>query len=368
MFVKFRKQEFWTPFVMALAVVVLITGLVPFTYAQDPAPATVLSTDQLFSQIYAQVSPSVVAIRVTGVTDEFGNQTGGLGSGFVLDTSGHIITNNHVVDGASDIEVDFADGTLARAEVVGLDPDSDLAVIKVNVSPEKLHPVTFADSDEIFVGQTVLAIGSPFGERWTLTSGIVSGLDRVIHSLGDFSISGVIQTDAAINPGNSGGPLLNLNGQVIGVNSQIATGTGSNSGVGFAVPSNLVARVARSLIDQGYVEYSYLGMTGGEVSLDLIDALNMANDVRGVVVAQVRAGTPAEAAGLKSADIQTRNGTLNVNSVDIITAIDGHILYTMEDLISYLARNTAPGQTVTLSVLRDGQQQLQLDVHLTARP
>lgn len=222
-----EKQRLRLPFfvviVALLAVISLSVGL-PILAQSDETP--VLAQNG-FTEVYQQVSPSVVSISVvarrpnSGMLD--GNQTvvGG-GTGFVVDMSGHVVTNNHVVEGASEIEVSFFDGTLARAQVVGLDPDSDLAVIQVELPEEdltQLRPVTFGDSDALAIGQTVLAIGSPFGQRWTLTSGIVSAVERSIRGLTDFSIGGVIQTDAAINPGNSGGPLIDLNGSVIGVNS-----------------------------------------------------------------------------------------------------------------------------------------------------
>jgi 2-alkenal reductase len=291
----------------------------------------------------------------------------GTGSGFVLDKDAHIVTNNHVVDGSKQIEIDFYDGTLAWADVVGVDPNSDLAVLKVDVPDDQLHPISFGDSDALQVGETVLAIGSPFGEDWTLTSGIISGLNRTIQGLNEFSIGGVIQTDAAINPGNSGGPLLNLDGQIIGVNAQIATTTESNSGVGFAIPGNLAHQVAQQLIDQGSVEYSYMGISGGDVTLALIEALNLPEDTRGVVISDVASGGPAEEAGLQDAgNAQTMDGI--PANFDVITAVDNHPLRGMEDLISYLARYTTPGQTINLSVLRDGDQQITIDVRLTARP
>jgi serine protease Do len=279
------------------------------------------------------------------------------------------VTNHHVITGADYIEVEFYDGSLAWAEVVGADPDSDLAVLKVDLPADKLHPVVFADSDALDVGQTVLAIGSPFGQDWTLTSGIVSALNRTIQGLTDFSVGGVIQTDAAINPGNSGGPLVDLEGRVIGVNSQILSTSNSSSGVGFAVPGNLTRRVIQELIENGYVDYSYIGILGGEVSLSLIDALALPEGTRGVVVSEVVRGGPAAAAGLKSAgNITPVNGQNVPVSLDIITAIDGAPLKGMDELISYLARATTPGQTVRLTVLRDGTQWLDFEVTLTSRP
>ena len=190
------------------------------------------------------------------------------GTGFVIDTDGHIVTNNHVVDGADLIEVNFHDGTILEGTVVGLDPDSDIAVLKVDRPASELQPVTFGDSDSLFIGETTLAIGSPFGQRWTLTTGIVSALGRTIQGLDQYSVGSVIQTDAAINPGNSGGPLLDLDGEVVGMNSQIASQSRSNAGIAFSIPSNLVKRVAQQLIDNGQVNYSYLGISSGpEISL-----------------------------------------------------------------------------------------------------
>ncbi|MFN8371925.1 MAG: trypsin-like peptidase domain-containing protein [Anaerolineae bacterium] len=343
--------------------------------AQDSQTVTFEDEGQLFAQLYDTISPSVVSINVTATRSGSASSGGGVvygtGSGFVVDTDGHIVTNNHVVQGATDIEVNFYDGTIVRGEVIGEDPNSDLAVIKVDLPAEELHPVTFADSDALDIGETVLAIGSPFGQRWTLTSGIVSALDRTIVGLTDFSIGGVIQTDASINPGNSGGPLLDLQGNVIGVNSQIETESGSNSGVGFAIPSNLVQRVARALIDHGEVSYSYLGIQGGDISLQIIEALNLPNNQRGVVVSEVQRNSPAEDGGLQNAVVEsstrTNSGVHRIMSADIITAIDGVQITGMGQLITYLANNTQPGQQVVLTVLRDGQS-IDLTITLSARP
>lgn len=330
--------------------------LVSLAASSVSLPSPVLLTDQekLISDVYTRVSPSVVSINVAT------SQGGGSGSGFVFDKQGHIVTNFHVVDDAREIVVNFQDGTIIRAEVVGLDPDSDLAVIKVNLSEDRLFPVTFGSSEDLVVGQTVLALGSPFGERWTLTSGIVSALDRTIRGLNQYSteqgvssysIGAVIQTDAAINPGNSGGPLLTLEGQVIGVNSQIRTESGSNSGIGFAIPGVLVERVARELIENGVVEYSYIGISGGDVGISEIEDLNLPNNQRGVVIGTVAENGPAARAGLRN---ETGNSRA-ITSADIILSIDGTPLRGMNDLISYLALNTRPGQTVNLEVLRNGE-------------
>jgi len=286
----------------------------------------------------------------------------------VVDTLGHIVTNNHVVDGATRIEVNFYDGRIVRAEIVGLDPDSDLAVIQVSDVPaEALHPVTLGDSDNLYVGQEVVAIGSPFNQPWTLTTGIVSALDRSIRGLTQFSIGSVIQTDAAINPGNSGGPLLNLAGEVIGVNSQIMSETRSNSGIGFAIPSNLVQRVKDQIINKGDVSYSYLGISGQDMNLYFLDALGLPSNTRGIVVLDVSNNSPASQAGLRNPSNPVQiDGVQVPHTVDVITAIDGVSLANMADLIGYLALQTSPGQAVNMTVLRDGQT-LSLPVTLGER-
>lgn len=335
----------------------------------------ILESEKTYAELYNQIGPSVVSINVVATQSGSGTLRGqsqvvqGTGTGFVIDTDGHIVTNNHVVEGATRIEVNFFDGSIYRGEIVGVDPDSDLAVIKVDRPASELHPVTLGNSDQAFIGEEVMAIGSPFGERWTLTTGVVSALNRDISSLSTFRIGSVIQTDAAINPGNSGGPLLNLKGEVIGVNAQILSQSGTGSGVGFAIPSNLVKRVAQSLISTGSVSYSYLGISGTDMNLYTIEALKLPNNARGVVVNDVTAGGPAAQAGLHTASNPTTVDGFEVpTSVDIITAVNGTPVTGMESLISYLSSQTKPGDTVTLTVVRDGSQQLDLPVTLSARP
>jgi len=332
---------------------------------QPAAPST--SSEQAFSTIYNQVSPSVVSINVSGTSSD-GSQFQAAGTGFVIDKQGHIVTNDHVVDSTSLIEVNFLDGTIVKAEVVGVDPDSDLAVIKVDLPESELNPITFGDSDKLFIGQTTLAIGSPFNQRWTLTTGIISALDRTISGQTQYSVGSAIQTDAAINPGNSGGPLLDLQGEVIGVNSQILSQSNSSSGVGFAIPINLVKRVSQDLINNGKVEYSYLGISAAAgIDLSLIEALHVPNNTQGVVVGDVQPNGPADKAGLKSATSTNASTRSLPTSADIITAIDGQKITDMSGLISYLAYKTKPGQTINLTVLRDGQE-INLPVTLSARP
>jgi S1-C subfamily serine protease len=344
-----------------------VVGPVQIGSAADGERYAEINTDLLdeqervFAEVYDRVAPSVVSITTAASVPSSGGEryfNESTGSGFVIDTQGHIVTNFHVVDNAARVEINMFDGTITTADVVGLDPDSDIAVLKVNVPVDRLRPVPFADSNNVNVGQTVLAIGNPFQNNWTLTSGIVSATDRRIVGLAGFSIGGVIQTDAAINPGNSGGPLVNLQGEVVGVNSQIESGVRQNSGIGFAVPSNLVQRVADELIQNQTVRYSYLGIANAEINLDLIRRYELPNNIRGVAVDGVRAGFPAANGGLQN---PARN------SIDVITAIDGNPMRDFDQLVGYLAVNTTPGQTVNLTVYRNGQV-LNLPVTLTARP
>lgn len=314
------------------------------------------------ADLYALVTPSVVNISVVQRVGA------GTGTGFVIDNEGHIVTNNHVIENATYIEVTFVDGTIAEATLVGTDPDSDLAVVKIDPSGKGLKPLSFADSDNVFVGQQVFAIGSPFGQDFTLTSGIVSALKRSLRNDNSFSNPELIQTDAAINPGNSGGPLMNWDGNVIGVNVAILSGTGSNSGVGFAIPANTVRRVVPYLLEKGTYEHSWLGISGLTLRPEQRTALELSSDVAGVMVTDVTRGGPAAGAGLRGAEseIQSPVGRLPVGG-DIITAVNGDAVPTMDDLISYLDTTTLPGDTITLSVWRDGQN-IELPVTLQPRP
>jgi S1-C subfamily serine protease len=317
--------------------------------------------ERLYADVYNRVAPGVVSIttssRGAGNNDFFAS---GAGSGFVVDKQGRIVTNYHVIEDAQRIEINFFDGTIVEARVIGTDPDSDLAVIQVSLPPEKLFPVPLGNSNDLLVGQSVLAMGNPFNKDWTLTYGIVSALNRTIIGLNNYSIGGVIQTDAAINPGNSGGPLLNLRGEVIGVNSQIEllNGERQNAGVGYAIPSNLVARVFNDIINFGQVQYSYIGITSLPIDLNLIEEYRLPNNVRGVAVRQVRPNTPAARGGLQ---------TKGVNTVDIITAVDGVTIRSFDELVGYLSIYTRPAQTVQLTVFRAGAV-ITLNVTLDVRP
>lgn len=303
-----------------------------------------------------------------------------LGSGFVWDTAGHIITNNHVIKNADKIEVSFSDGRTVSAELVGADPDSDLAVLKVNVPAEQLTPVQVADSSGVEVGQLAIAIGNPFGLEGTMTVGIVSALGRSLPvneglAVGPtYSIPEIIQTDAPINPGNSGGVLLNSQGQVIGVTAAIESTVGSNAGIGFVIPSSIVQKVVPSLIDHGDYQHPWIGISATSLTPDLIKAINSAQgasikeDQQGVMIAEVMANSPAEKAGLKgSAQTATIDGQqINIGG-DIITAVDGQPVHEMDDLIAYLSSSTSVGQKINFTLLRDGKE-TNLELTLAARP
>jgi S1-C subfamily serine protease len=346
-----------------------------------PLPADASASERTASDVYRKVSPSVVYIQVTqsgGTSNLQRPQVPGFppsgvqvasGSGFVLDKQGHIVTNDHVVDGADKVEVTFLDGTTVHATVVGQDPSSDLAVIKVDVDASKLQPVELGDSAALVVGQQVFAIGNPFGQLWTMTSGIVSAVGRTIQSgTSSYSIPEVVQTDASINPGNSGGPLVDSQGRVIGVNAQIESQGGSSSGVGFSIPVNIVKRVVPALIKDGKYSYSWLGITGTSLTLDLNEAMNLSPDQRGALVIQVASGSPSDKAGVQGSQNQaTIDGSQAPVGGDVIIAVDKQPVTGMDSVIDYLFTSKQPGDKITLTVLRNGQQQ-DIVVTLGQRP
>jgi 2-alkenal reductase len=308
-------------------------------------------------QVYQDANPSVVYIITPS----------GSGSGFVYGQDGMIVTNNHVVAGTRSFEVVFANGDRRRASLVGTDADGDLAVIQVEQLPEGVAPLPLAEADSLQVGQFVLAIGNPFGEQGSMSLGIVSALGRSLPSQRELSVGStyslpeVIQTDAPINPGNSGGPLLNLDGQVVGVNSAIASQTGTNSGVGFSIPVSAVRLVVPSLIKGGKYEYPYMGAGfDPEISLDKESQYGLPQ-IQGAYVLNVTPGSPAEQAGLVAANPNTgRDG-------DLIIALDGQLIRNFSDLNSYLVFHTSIGQTIEVTVLRAGEQ-VSLQLTLGARP
>ena len=330
-----------------------------------PVELQVLAAQEaLLTSIYDRIVPSVVRI----VTSP-GTLGASEGSGFVWDDRGHIVTNYHVVRGGGVMRALFFSGDEYDATVVGSDPDADIAVIKIDAPAEKLTPIELGDSSGLRPGQFTIAIGAPFGQDFTMTGGIISAVGRLIDSgFSQFAIPEVIQTDAAINPGNSGGPLLDWRGQMIGINTQIRGDARQNSGVGFAVPVDLAKRVVPSLIEDGEHRYSWLGISAQDVDKDLRDEAGFDNGLRGTLVQDVTPDSPADRAGLRGGDEQiTVLGRPVMIGGDIITSIDGEPVLAIEDIIAYLALNTSPGDSVTLSVLRDGENTNVL-VELGERP
>ena len=380
------------PVVFALLACTLTGQEFLFSRTPSPSPPRIVSTpfptptplppevfadldseDALLTNLYLRVAPSVVFIKVIG--DMGGELTVlGSGSGFVLDREGHIVTNNHVVEQAQRIQITFADGSIASAQVLGQDRYSDLAVLKVDVEDGRLVPVELGDSSTLLVGQRVVAIGNPFGLERTMTVGVISALGRTLPAElatgeGVFSNPEIIQTDAAVNPGNSGGPLLDIRGRVIGVNSAIRSETAVNSGIGFAVPVNTLKRIVPHLIEEGTYRYPYLGI----VTNNMFTMAELAQELdlpvsRGVLVAEATPGQPAARAGIRGGNREVEILGVPVKAGgDIIVAIDGYPLRNFDDLIAYLVRETEVGQEVTLTVVRDGKE-MQVPVTLGERP
>jgi 2-alkenal reductase len=333
--------------------------------------------------LYDSISPGVVTIWT------FNNSTTGLastlptgqGSGFVINDQGYIITNHHVVNGAEEIEVDFPSGAKSWAELIGSDLDSDLAVIRVDIDQELLTPLPLGNSDNVQVGEFVVAIGNPFGLRGTMTVGIISAIGRTLESERTtpgglrFSAGDLIQTDAAINPGNSGGPLLNMNGEVIGVNRAIQTesftveGAAASSGVGFAIPVNIVRRVAPGIIQNGEYRYPYLGISSLDDdlwNLKTIEALGYNPFTNGAYITEVVPNGPADEAGLRGGSQDTSIPNLQRGG-DLIIAIDEEPIFKFADLLSYLFKYTSAGQDVTLTVIRDNEE-VEIPLTIGARP
>jgi serine protease Do len=367
------------------------------TQAPAPAaniPAGIADLQNALSNLYTTVSPSVVNINVlmsaTGtefalpnipeheglpeMPREFGGA--GLGSGFVWDNQGHIVTNNHVVERASRVSVTFSDGLTLAAELVGRDPQSDLAVIKVDPADvENLRPVTIGDSTRVRVGDFVVALGNPFGLEGSMTFGIVSALGRSLPvgsgfllSGGSYTIPDIIQTDAPVNPGNSGGALIDMSGRLIGVPTAIESPTRSSAGIGFAVPSVIVQKVVPELIKSGEFQHPYIGIRGGTLSSAVAEAMNLPATTRGALVVEVTPGSPAETAGLRgSTETTTIDGLDAQIGGDVITAVDGQPIRDFEDLTTYLARTGRVGQEINLTILRNGNIQ-SVTTTLAARP
>jgi serine protease Do len=409
--VKMKKMNLWLVVVLLASLTVLSGCSVPqfsnAVVAQSvtstpaatpeiaqvpPSAGAVAALEGTLEQIYTQVNPSVVNIQVSVTVDATslafpqipgfpqlpvpqGPQTQeALGSGFVWDTQGHIVTNNHVVEGADKISVTFYDGTIVPAEITGTDPDSDLAVIQVDVPADQLRPVQVADSTQVKVGELAIAIGNPFGLEGTMTMGIVSALGRTLPAEStaaqgqNYSIPDIIQTDAPINPGNSGGVLLDDTGRVIGVTAAIESSVQSSAGIGFVIPSQIVQKVVPALIETGHYDQPWIGISGTSLVPDLATAMGLAADQRGALVIDVTTDSPADKAGLRGSDRQVEIEGQQVSvGGDVIVAVDGQPVKKFDDLITYLARSTEVGQTIELTVLRGGQEET-VSLTLEARP
>jgi len=393
------KQNFRSPFLSALlgGLVVAVFGLIAIaagwiqsdgsstTTVEAPLTAPVkASSDEedgnVVNQIYKADGEGVAFIESQLEPTEsesfnpFGEvepESGGTatGSGFVIDDEGHILTNNHVIEGASKVTVKLGDSEKTwDAEVVGADPGTDVALLQVDAPQSEIHPLTLGHSSEAEVGDPVVAIGNPFGLDRTVTSGIVSALQRDIQAPNGFSISHVIQTDAAINPGNSGGPLINAEGAVIGINAQIATGGGGNGnvGIGFAIPIDTVRSEIEALKTKGEVEHAFIGISGGTIDAELAKALNLPVE-EGVIVQSVVKGGPADKAGIEAGGTEAQiNGEQVRLGGDIITEVDGEKLKSMDQLVEII-QSHKPGDELKLTILRGGQEKT-ADVTLGNQP
>ena len=303
-------------------------------------------------EIFEKTEESVVQVNVRA--DDGTSKPGSMGSGFVYSDKGYIITNNHVVDDAGKVTVTFLDGESYTAKIIGTDPDLDLAVLKVEVGATFLQPIPMGDSSQLKVGEQITAIGNPFGLSGSMTSGIISQMGRLLPQDSGYSIPDVIQTDAAINPGNSGGPLLNMNGEVVGINTAIQSATGEFTGVGFAVPSNTVKKVVPILIEEGVFHHPWMGISGSDVDPDLAKVREL-NSSKGFLIATVVEGSPAEDAGLQGITVTKEiDGREYALDGDIIVKIDDKVVRKISDILIHLQREKSIGDEMVMTVNRDG--------------
>ena len=347
--------------------------IIPFpVLAQDNATSSSIQyesseNDLSLTEIFERSEFGVVSINVSK-SSELATPNG-FGSGFVFDKEGHIITNNHVVENARKISVKFVDGISYNAKLVGADPYADIAILKIDdIDPERLYPLTIGDSSTLRVGEQISAIGNPFGLSGSMTSGIVSQLGRLLPVQGSFfSIPDVIQTDAAINPGNSGGPLLNMNAEVVGVNTAIYSTDGNFSGVGFSIPSNIILKIVPTLIKEGQFQHPWVGISSADISTDLAELLRL-DEAKGVLIMTVVKDSPADKAGLRgSSETATFDETEYAVGGDIILSVDGTEVRQIADLLIHLQREKNVGDTMNLEILRDGKI-MNVTVILEKRP
>lgn len=410
------KQTKKISMAFVLVVMILMTSVFMPVFADDTKTEAINEAKASFSDLYEEINPSVVYIYVAkevqnpGMSyqmdgdefdfgDIFGPQfreffkqfeeeehpknepqdrepqlTYGSGTGFVWDDEGHIVTNNHVIEDAVEVTITYSDGIQRKAEVIGADPDSDLAVLEVEDPKEGLIPVTMGDSSALKPGELAAAIGNPLGQTGTMTQGIISALGRS-YSVGEndgngnYTIPDVIQTDASINPGNSGGVLINVDGEVVGVVMAFSSYSYSSAGIGYAIPSNLVKRVIPALIENGEYEHPWIGFSGVALTPDINEQLELDHDQRGALIQTIQPNSPAEAAGIHGGDedLEIAKGSYIRVGGDIITRINERDVKGMDDIIAYLSSNTSIGDTITLHVLRDGKE-MDVDLTLAARP
>ena len=317
--------------------------------AITPTYSKSLSLIEIFENSEAGV------VRVNIQRNQEGLTPTGVGSGFVFDKKGHVITNAHVVEDATKVVVTFLDGRSYNADIVGFDSFTDIAVIKVNADLSLLHPLSLGDSSNLQVGEPIAAIGNPFGLSGSMTSGIVSQLGRLLPSGAGYSIPDVIQTDAAINPGNSGGPLLNMRGEIVGINTAIQSATGEFTGVGFAVPSQTLVKIVPKLIQNGEYKHPWIGISGRDIDPDLAKVLDL-NDAVGFLVVTVVPDSPASKAGLQgSENIVEKDGVQYTVGGDIILSVDGVDVRKISDILIHLQRAKTVGDEMVLEILRDGR-------------
>ena len=317
----------------------------------------IVDSNMSLIQLFEKAEPAVIQVNVKKIQSEGATEEvpGGSGSGFVYDDTGHIITNNHVIDDALKITVTFLDGESYAAEIVGNDADLDLAVLKINARNSYLHHLEIGSSSELKVGQQVVAIGNPFGLSGSMTTGIVSQIGRLLPQESGYSIPNVIQTDAAINPGNSGGPLLNLNGEVVGINTAIQSETGNFTGVGFAIPSDTVNKVVPILIRDGGIRHPWLGVSGIDIDYELAEIRGL-DSTKGFLIVSVIEGSPADIAGLMGTETRKMIDGRDVPmDGDIIIKIDGELVRKIADILVHLQMEKLVGDEMVLTILRDGE-------------
>ncbi|MEX2060611.1 MAG: trypsin-like peptidase domain-containing protein [Nitrosopumilaceae archaeon] len=331
--------------------IIVSNGHGPSTVGEETplSPGKDLSLVQIFERAETGV------VRVNIQRSEEVVSTNGVGSGFVFDKNGHVITNAHVVENSDKVVVTFLDGRSYNAEVIGIDPSTDISVIRVDADSSLLKPLLIGDSSNLKVGMQVAAIGNPFGLSGSMTSGIVSALGRLLPQESGFSIPDVIQTDAAINPGNSGGPLLNSRGEVVGINTAIQSATGEFTGVGFAIPSNTIAKIVPKLISDGIYHHPWVGIAGRDINPDLAKVLHL-TDARGFLIVNVVEGSPADKAGLKgSSETKEIDGIEYLIGGDVVLSVDGNVVRKIDDILIHLQRYKSVGDEMVLEILRDGR-------------